>query len=91
MSITYTVPEIQDSDNSIEVTYANADSHVHKRQLNIPRDSEGALVAEEWQAILDSQLLNVTNKSTLGVISFADPNATPEGETPEEEESTAEE
>lgn len=84
MSITYTVPEIQDSDNSIEVTYANADSRVHKRQLNIPRDSEGALVADEWQSILDSQLLNVTNKSTLGVISFEDPDATPGEETAEE-------
>lgn len=91
MSITYTVPEIQDSDNSIEVTYANADSHVHKRQLNIPRDSKGALIAEEWQAILDSQLLNVTNKSTLGVISFEDPNATPGEETTEGEATTAEE
>jgi len=84
MSITYIVPEIQDSDNSIEVTYANADSHVHKRLLNITRDSEGALVAEEWQAILDSQLLNVTYKSKLGVISFEDPNATPGEKTAEE-------
>ncbi len=84
MSITYTVAGIGTGDTTVEVTYTNADSHEHKRTLNIPRDSEGTLVAEEWQAILDSQLLNVTNKSTLGVISFEDPNATPGEETAEE-------
>ena len=75
MSITYTVAGIGTGDTTVEVTYTNADSHEHKRHLNIPRDSEGALLTEEWQAILDSQLLNVTNKSTIGVISFVDPNA----------------
>lgn len=82
MSITYTVAGIGTGDTTVEVTYTNADSHEHKRTLNIPYLENGEIDTEYWQEILDGQLRGVQNKSTLGVISFVDPNA--ESEEPSE-------
>jgi len=75
MSITYTVAGIGTGDTTVEVTYTNADSHEHKRTLNIPYLENGEIDTEYWQEILEGQLKGVQNKSTLGVISFVDPNA----------------
>jgi|TARA_B100000085_G_C18538885_1_gene511125 hypothetical protein len=82
MSISYTVAGIGTGDTTVEVTYTNADSHEHKRTLNIPYLENGEIDTEYWQEILDGQLRGVQNKSTLGVISFVDPNA--ESEEPSE-------
>ena len=82
MSITYTVAGIGTGDTTVEVTYTNADSHEHKRTLNIPYLENGEIDTEYWQEILDGQLRGVQNKSTLGVISFVDSNA--ESEEPSE-------
>ena len=82
MSITYTVADFQDSDTTVEVTYTNADSHEHKRTLNIPHLENGDVDTEYWQEILEGQLRGVQNKASLGVISFVDPNA--ESEEPTE-------
>ena len=75
MSITYTVAGIGTGDTTVEVTYTNADSHEHKRTLNIPYLENGDIDSDYWQEILASQLLNVQNKIGPGVISFVDPNA----------------
>ena len=82
MSISYTVAGIGTGDTTVEVTYTNADSHEHKRTLNIPYLENGEIDTEYWQEILDGQLRGVQNKSSLGVISFVDPNA--ESEEPSE-------
>ena len=82
MSITYTVAGIGTGDTTVEVTYTNADSHEHKRTLNIPYLENGEIDTEYWQEILDGQLRGVQNKFTLGVISFVDSNA--ESEEPSE-------
>ena len=86
MSITYTVADFEDSDTTVEVTYTNADSHEHKRTLNIPHLENGDIDSDYWQEILVGQLRNVQNKIGAGVISFSDPNAEPEGEAQTEEE-----
>ena len=75
MSISYTVAGIGTGDTTVEVTYTNADSHEHKRTLNIPYLENGEIDTEYWQEILEGQLKGVENKSSLGVISFVDPNA----------------
>ena len=75
MSISYTIADFENTDMSVEVTYTNADSHEHKRTLNIPHLENGEVNTESWEEILEAQLRNVQNKSTLGVISFVDPNA----------------
>lgn len=85
MSITYTVADFVDTDTAVDVTYLNADSHEHVRTLNIPHLENGDVDTEYWQEILACQLSNVENKAALGVISFVDPNAEPEGETPAQE------
>lgn len=82
MSISYTVAGIGTGDTTVEVTYTNADSHEHKRTLNIPYLENGEIDTEYWQEILEGQLRGVQNKSALGVISFVDPNA--ESEEPSE-------
>ena len=82
MSISYTVAGIGTGDTTVEVTYTNADSHEHKRTLNIPYLENGEIDTEYWQDILEGQLKGVENKSSLGVISFVDPNA--ESEEPSE-------
>ena len=82
MSISYTVAGIGTGDTTVEVTYTNADSHEHKRTLNIPYLENGEIDTEYWQDILEGQLRGVENKSSLGVISFVDPNA--ESEEPSE-------
>ena len=86
MSITYTVADFVDTDTTVDVTYVNADSHEHVRTLNIPHLENGDVDTEYWEDILACQLKNVENKAALGVISFIDPNAEPEGETPAQEE-----
>ena len=75
MSISYTVAGIGTGDTTVEVTYTNADSHEHKRTLNIPYLENGEIDTDYWQEILEGQLRGVENKSSLGVISFVDPNA----------------
>ena len=82
MSISYTVAGIGTGDTTVEVTYTNADSHEHKRTLNIQYLENGEIDTEYWQDILEGQLRGVENKSSLGVISFVDPNA--ESEEPSE-------
>lgn len=86
MSITYTIADFEPTDRTVEVTYTNADSHEHKRTLNIPHLENGEIDTEYWQEILEGQLRNVQNKIGAGVISFVDPNAETEGETSAAEE-----
>jgi len=81
--ITYKVPEFNEEDVSVEVTYTNSSAETHTRTLFIPKNPDGTVNQTEWDNILESQLRNVENKATLGVISFTNP--TVETATPVEE------
>ena len=86
-SITYSVAEYTAEDRTVEVTYTNADGHIHTRQINIPKTSEGAVDAEYLTEIFEEQLAGVENKVRVGAVTFVDPNAPAESE---EEEASAE-
>jgi len=79
MSITYTLAEYTAEDSTVEATYTNADGHTHTRTLIIQKNEEGTINQDAWDDVLAGQLQNVINKSRVGVITFLDPNATPEG------------
>jgi hypothetical protein len=75
MSITYSVTDFADTDTQAEVVYTNDQGFTHTRMINLPRDSSGALIQDEYDEILEGQLRGVTNKASLNVITFIDPNA----------------
>ena len=75
MAITYSVTPFTDTDNQAEVVYTNDQGFTHTRTINLPRDSDGNLIDDEYDEILEGQLRGVNNKASLGVISFVDPNA----------------
>tara|TARA_B100002052_G_scaffold259693_1_gene252440 strand:+ start:1076 stop:1351 length:276 start_codon:yes stop_codon:yes gene_type:complete len=79
MSITYALAEYTADDATVEATYTNADGHTHTRTLIIQKNEDGTINQDAWDAVLAGQLQNVINKSRVGVITFLDPNATPEG------------
>lgn len=79
MSITYALAEYTSDDATVEATYTNADGHTHTRTLIIQKNEDGTINQDAWDAVLAGQLQNVINKSRVGVITFLDPNATPEG------------
>jgi hypothetical protein len=72
--ITYQVEEFTDTDSSVEVIYTNEKGFVHKRTLNIPRNSDGSLNEEMWEEILEGQLRGVERKIEVNAISFVDPS-----------------
>ena len=84
-SITYSVAEYTAEDRTVEVTYTNADGHIHTRQINIPKTSEGAVDWDYLTRIFEEQLAGVENKVRVGAVTFVDPNAS--AETAEEEAS----
>jgi len=84
-SITYSVAEYTAEDRTVEVTYTNADGHIHTRQINIPKTSEGAVDWDYLTRIFEEQLAGVENKVRVGAVTFVDPNAS--AETTEEEAS----
>jgi hypothetical protein len=71
--ITYEVSDFTDKDNTVEVVYSNENGQVHKRALNIPRNSDGSLIEELWEEILEGQLRGVERKAEVNAISFVDP------------------
>ena len=75
MISTYTLGEYSAEDTVTDITYTNADGHVHVRTVTIPRDSEGEVIQDSFCQILADQLTNVNNKAGLGLIGFGDPNA----------------
>lgn len=75
---TYTVADYTADDTSVEVTFANADGFVHKRQVNIPKLSEGGIDSDSFQQILEDQLRGVNYNASIGVITFVAPTAEPE-------------
>jgi hypothetical protein len=79
-NITYSVAEYTAEDRTVEVTYTNADGHIHTRQINIPKTSEGAVDTEYLTEIFEGQLAGVENKVKVGAITFVDPNASAETE-----------
>ena len=79
MSITYALAEYTSDDATVEATYTNADGHTHTRTLIIQKNEDGTINQDAWDDVLAAQLQNVINKSRVGVITFLDPNATPEG------------
>jgi hypothetical protein len=84
--IEYQVAEFTDSDNTVEVTYTNDQGNVHKRTLNIPRNSDGSLNEDMWAEILEGQLRGVERKVEVNAISFVSPSETvenPDDITPE--------
>ena len=83
--ITYTVAAFTDTDLRTDVTYTDDEGLVHIRTLNIPRNEDGTLDADQWQEILDGQERGVLNKLRLNVIEFQDPADT-SSETEETEE-----
>ena len=74
MAITYTKPEIANSETSVNVTFTNDDGFVFTRSINVPY-KDGELDEAEWDQRLEDHLRAVIHKSALGVISFTDPNA----------------
>jgi len=90
MAITYEVGGYAAEDRSVEVVFTNDEGFVHKRQVNIPKEENGSVDQDAFNEILEGQLRGVENKVALGVISFTDPNAEPEGAIdPEPEAETA--
>ena len=89
MAITYEVGGYAAEDKSVEVVFTNDEGLVHKRQVNLPKEESGAVDQDAFNEILEGQLRGVENKASLGVITFADPNAEPEG-APEPEADPAE-
>ena len=76
-NITYTVQEYAADAKTVQVTYVNPDNgFTHERTVNIPRTEEDLIDEDELNSILESQLLGVLNKISVGVITFKDPNAT---------------
>ena len=76
-NITYTVQEYAADAKTVQVTYVNPDNgFTHERTVNIPRTEENLIDEDELNSILESQLLGVLNKISVGVITFTDPNAT---------------
>ena len=76
-NITYTVQEYAADAKTVQVTYINPDNgFTHERTVNIPRTEEDLIDEDELNSILESQLLGVLNKISVGVITFTDPNAT---------------
>lgn len=74
MISTYTVAEYTTEDNSVEVTYENAEGFIHKRNINIPHLEDGSVDEEYFQEILEGQLRGVNSKIRVGAISLIDPN-----------------
>jgi len=79
MAIAYTTAQISDGDNTVQVIYTNDAGFTHSRSVNVPRLENGSVNEEYYQEILEGQLRGVENKSSLGVITFVDPNASEEG------------
>ncbi len=76
-NITYTVQEYAADAKTVQVTYVNPDNgFTYERTVNIPRTEENQIDEDELNSILESQLLGVLNKISVGVITFTDPNAT---------------
>jgi len=74
-NITYTVQEYEADAKTVQVTYVNPDNGFsHERTVNIPRTEENLIDEDELNSILESQLLGVLNKISVGVITFTDPN-----------------
>ena len=89
MAITYEIGGYAAEDKSVEVVFTNDEGLVHKRQVNLPKEESGAVDQDAFNEILEGQLRGVENKASLGVITFVDPNAEPEG-APESEEAPTE-
>ena len=86
--ITYTIADFEETDNTVEVTYTNADGHTHVRTLNIPHLEDGTIDQEYWEDILEGQLRGVEHKVRVNAISFVDPDAEPDDVTEPASEDT---
>ena len=84
--ITYEVANFTDEDSTVEVIYTNEKNQLHKRTLNIPRNSDGTLNEDYWEEILEGQLRGVERKYEVGAISFRDPEVDYDSVTIEESE-----
>lgn len=83
MISTYIVGDYTSEDNSVSVTYENAEGNVHIRQVNIPHLENGDIDLDGFNEILEGQLRGVNNKIAVGAITFVDPSeeSTSPGET----------
>jgi len=72
--ITYEVATYQVGDKTVEVTFTDDSGFVHKRNVNIPYNSDGTIDEDYLQEIFEGQLRGVENKIRVGVITFTDPN-----------------
>lgn len=68
----YEVASIEEDAVSVEVTYTDNEDLIYKRTVNVPRDSEGNLMQELFDEILEAQLVGVNNKRAVGVAVFKD-------------------
>lgn len=87
--ITYSISDFEETDNTVEVTYTNADGHTHVRTLNIPHLEDGTIDQEYWEEILEGQLLGVEHKVRVNAVNFVDPNAEPDDATEPASDDTA--
>lgn len=82
MAITYTVADFTEADSSVQVTFVNDEGFEHKRQVNIPKNSDGTIDEGYFAEILEGQLRGVENKLRVGAVTFTDPSAQPEPVAP---------
>lgn len=73
--ITFSVADYDENDKAVEVTYFNDENFVYKRFVNIPHLEDGSINQDYFDEILQGQLSGVINKSSLGVITFVDPDS----------------
>lgn len=78
MAITYTGAEYAPGDKTVEVIFTNDEGFEHKRQINIPHNSDGAIDEEYLSEIFEGQLRGVENKLKVGAVTFTDPQAVSE-------------
>lgn len=78
MAITYTVAEYIKADSTVQVTFTDDNGFEHKRQVNLPKNSDGTIDEEYFAEILEGQLRGVENKLRVGAVAFTDPNAVTE-------------
>lgn len=78
MPITYEVAEYEVGDRTVEMIFTDDEGFVHKRQVNIPYNSDGTVDEDYLQEIFEGQYRGVINKKKIGIITFTDPTEIPE-------------
>jgi hypothetical protein len=73
MSITHSYSEITPGQKSISVRFLNEEGLEHKKELNVPYNSDGSVNESYWNQIIEDQIRGIEHKLSLGVIEFGEP------------------